>query len=69
MADVNNRGEVTRIHEILLGGGVTIIEGLTNLEQLTHDRVFFAALPLKLTGGDGCPVRAFAIDGAFEWKP
>jgi arylformamidase len=69
VADVSNRSEVTRIHEILLGGGVTIVEGLTNLDQLTQERVFFAALPLKLTGGDGSPVRAFAIDGAFEWKP
>lgn len=69
VADVNNRLEVTRIHEILLSGGVTIVEGLANLEQLGHERVFFAALPLKLTGGDGCPVRAFAIDGPFEWKP
>jgi arylformamidase len=69
VADVNNRSEVRRIHEILLGGGVTIVEGLTNLDQLTQERVFFAALPLKLTGGDGSPVRAFAIDGAFEWKP
>ncbi len=69
VADVNNLPEVTRIHEILLGGGVTIVEGLTNLDQLTHERVFFGALPLKLAGGDGCPVRAFAIDGAFEWKP
>jgi len=69
VADVNNRAEVTRIHEILLGGNVTIVEGLANLDQLTQERVFFAALPLKLMGGDGCPVRAFAIDGAFEWKP
>ena len=69
VADVNNRAEVTRIHKILLGGNVTIVEGLANLGQLTQERVFFAALPLKLMGGDGCPVRAFAIDGPFEWKP
>ena len=69
VADVNNRSKITLIHEILLRGGVTIVEGLTNLGQLTHERVFFGALPLKLTGGDGCPVRAFAFDGPFEWKP
>ena len=69
VADVNNRAEVTRIHEILLSGGVIIVEGLTNLDQLTNDRVFFAALPLKLAGADGSPVRAFAIDGAFAWNP
>ena len=62
VADVNNLAEVTLTHKILLGGGVTIVEGLTHLEQLTHERVYFFALPLKLAGGDGCPVRAFALD-------
>lgn len=63
VADVNNLPEVTRIHHILLGGGVTIVEGLAHLDQLTQARVCFAALPLKLAGGDGCPVRAFAVEG------
>jgi arylformamidase len=69
VADVNNLAEVTLIHRILLGGGVTIVEGLTHLDRLTSDRVFFAALPLRLAGGDGCPVRAFATDGPVpEWN-
>jgi len=63
VADVNNLPEVTRIHHLLLGGGVTIVEGLAFLDQLTQPRVLFAALPLKLAGGDGCPVRAFAVEG------
>jgi arylformamidase len=63
VADVNHLPEVTRIHHILLGGGVTIVEGLAFLDRLTQPRVFFAALPLKLSGGDGCPVRAFAVEG------
>lgn len=62
VADVNALPEVTRIHQVLLGGGVTIVEGLAFLDQLTQPRVFFAAIPLKLAGGDGCPVRAFAIE-------
>lgn len=62
VADVNNLPEVTTIHKILLNGGVTIVEGLTHLDQLTQPRVFFMALPLKLAGGDGCPVRALAFD-------
>ncbi len=69
IADVTNLPEVTLIHKILLGGGVTIVEGLTNLDQLKSDRVFFAALPLRLAGGDGCPVRAFAADGPMpDWN-
>lgn len=63
VADVNNLPEVTRLHRILLGGGVTIVEGLAFLDRLTQPRVLFAALPLKLAGGDGCPVRAFALEG------
>lgn len=63
VADVTNLPEVTLIHKILLGGGITIVEGLTNLENLSQDHVFFAALPLRLAGGDGCPVRAFAVEG------
>ena len=63
VADVNNKEELTRIHKILLGGGVTIVEGLAHLDALREPRVFFAALPLKIDGGDGCPCRAFALEG------
>jgi kynurenine formamidase len=69
IADVNDLPEVTRIHKVLLGGGVTIVEGLAFLDQLTQSRVFFHALPLKLAGGDGCPVRAFAYDTRPETWP
>ena len=61
VANVNDLEEVTLIHEILLGGGVTIVEGLTNLEKLPANQQFlFGAMPLKLLGGDGSPCRAFA---------
>ena len=62
VAAVQDLEEVTRIHRILLEGGVTIVEGLVNLEQLTAEKVFFAALPLPIEGGDGSPCRAFAIE-------
>ena len=65
VADVNNVEELTRVHRILLGGGVTIVEGLANLDQLREPKVWFAALPLKIEGGDGCPCRAFALEGAM----
>jgi len=63
VADVTNLEEVTRIHKILMGGGVTIVEGLCNLDKLIGPKIFFAALPLNIAGGDGCPCRAFAIEG------
>jgi len=66
IADVTNLPEVTFIHKILLGGGVNIVEGLTNLDALAPGKLFFAALPLKISGGDGCPCRAFAVEGDAE---
>ncbi len=62
VADVNNLEEVTRIHRLLLGGDVIIVEGLTNLEFLTQNKVTVIALPLKIKGGDGAPARVIAIE-------
>ena len=62
VADVNNLAEVTAVHRTLLGAGVVIVEGLTNLEALRQERVLFCAAPLKIAGGDGSPCRAFAIE-------
>jgi arylformamidase len=63
VAKVGDLAEVTRIHRILLEGGVTIVEGLANLDQLAQEKVYFAALPLPIHEGDGSPCRAFAIEG------
>lgn len=60
VADVCNAEELTHIHRILLSGGVTIVEGLVNLDQVPLDHCFFGALPLKIKEGDGAPCRAFA---------
>lgn len=62
VADVNNLEEVTKIHRILLGGGVTILEGLANLSNIKAQQIWVLAFPLKIEGGDGCPVRAVAIN-------
>lgn len=61
VADVNNLEEVTRIHQILLGSGIIIVEGLTNLESLSSKLVDFWAIPLKVSRGDGAPCRAFVL--------
>lgn len=61
VADVNNRRELTDVHQTLFRGGVVIVEGLANLDKIDADRCEFIALPLKIQGGDGCPVRAIAI--------
>lgn len=62
VADVNDMRELTDVHQTLFRGGVVIVEGLANLDQLTQTEVEFIALPLNITGGDGCPVRAIAVE-------
>lgn len=62
VADVNNMTELTDVHQTLFRGGVVIVEGLTNLDQVTQSEVEFIALPLNIVSGDGCPVRAIAIE-------
>jgi kynurenine formamidase len=47
-------------HTPLLGNGVYLIEGLTNLDRIRGERVQFAALPPLIPGLSGAPVRAVA---------
>ena len=65
-ADVNNKEELTAVHHALLGAEIVIVEGLANLDALQQEEVTFIALPLKLAGGDGSPVRASAIED-IDW--
>jgi kynurenine formamidase len=62
VADVNNRSELTEVHQILLRGNVTVVEGLAHLDQLRNDLVELIVLPLKVRDGDGSPARAIAIE-------
>lgn len=62
VADVNNMEELTAVHQTLFRGNVLIVEALAHLDQLTQDTVHFIGLPLKVTGGDGTPIRAIAIE-------
>lgn len=47
-------------HQRLLGAGVVIYENLTRLEFLVGRRFRFWGMPLRIGGGTGSPVRAFA---------
>jgi len=62
VADVNNIRELKKIHKLLLNAGITIVEGLSDLDQITSEKVKFIALPLKIENGDGAPCRAIAIE-------
>ena len=59
VASLQDREELSLIHRVLLAGEIVIVESLSNLRQLPST-VHFIALPLKIAGGDGSPVRAVA---------
>jgi arylformamidase len=44
-------------HQILLGAGIVILEGL-NLDEVSQGRYNLCSLPIKLIGSDGAPARA-----------
>ena len=48
-------------HASFFPAGITVIEYLTNLDQIGAPRCRFLALPLMIEGADGSPVRAVAF--------
>ena len=48
-------------HKILLGNAVVLLEYMVNLAALDQPVVQLVVAPLKIRGGDGAPVRAFAM--------
>ena len=51
------------MHRVILGAGLVIMEGLTNLGALPKRRVDFAAPFYKIAGTEGAPARFFATLG------
>lgn len=51
------------VHKALLSSGMVVLETVANLHEITSDRVYLAALPIKLAGLDGAPTRVVAIEG------
>jgi arylformamidase len=49
------------IHEVMLGAGMVIIEGL-NLSGVSAGKYTLCCLPLKLKGADGAPARAVLLE-------
>jgi len=66
VADVHNLEEVTRVHQTLLVGNVLPVEGLSNLHSIQQERITLIIMPLKITGGDGSPVRALAVESKVK---
>jgi arylformamidase len=48
-------------HDLFFPAGITVIEYLTNLDRIGVPRCRFLALPLRIEGADGSPVRAVAL--------
>ncbi|MBI1846446.1 MAG: cyclase family protein [Candidatus Rokubacteria bacterium] len=48
-------------HFLFFPAGITVIEYLTNLDAIGASRCRFLALPLRIEGADGSPVRAVAF--------
>lgn len=46
------------VHMRLLSKGIVVVEGLVNMDQIPGRDCWFCALPLKLLGSGGSPVRA-----------
>jgi kynurenine formamidase len=57
-----DKPEENTTHYVLLKEGVVAIEYLCNLHLITRNRVQFMALPLRIEGAEGSPVRAIAIE-------
>lgn len=60
VAALQDLQELTQVHRALLENDIVIVESLANL-RLLPPQVTFIALPLKIAGGDGSPVRAVAV--------
>lgn len=58
-----HRKKHVELHKDLLSNGIVLIESVANMDQLTQERVYIAALPLRLAGLDGSPIRMIAIEG------
>ena len=60
--DEDHPGTGFPCHHLLAGVGGVVVENLTNLRLVDFPRPFVCVLPLRLTGADGAPTRAVAID-------
>lgn len=56
-------------HIVLLGAGVPIVENACCFERIRARRPFFLAMPTKLEGGSGGPIRVAVADWRAEREP
>jgi kynurenine formamidase len=54
-----NPEHAVEVHQLLLGSGAVLLEGLARLDQLRPGAFWLHAAPLRIIGCDGAPVRAY----------
>lgn len=59
---VGGEGDTAEVHRILLSHGVAILENL-ELSEVEPGCYTLFALPLKIAGADGAPIRAVLVEG------
>ncbi len=60
--DESHPGDGFPCHQLIAERGGVVVENLTALEQIDFDEPFISVLPLRLSGADGAPTRAVAIE-------
>lgn len=58
---VKQKGAKDFQHKLLFKNGINIIEGV-DLKNIKEGKYFFIALPLKIKGADGSPIRVILIE-------
>jgi kynurenine formamidase len=66
VVEVSEPANPAMMHRQLLGNEIIIIESLARLKPLVGQRVWMHAVPLRLVGSDGSPVRAYASHCIFS---
>jgi kynurenine formamidase len=59
----NGQSKDFQSHRILCAAGLTMYENVANLDQLPENGAHIVALPMKIRGGSGAPLRIVAIIG------
>jgi kynurenine formamidase len=70
--DATHAGGDWPCHRLIAAAGGVVVENLTNLAAVDFADPFVSVLPLRLTGADGAPVRAVALQlepGAAPTRP
>ena len=56
-----NPEHAVEVHQLLLGAGTVLLEGLAGLDRLRPGSFWLSAAPLRILGSDGAPVRAYGV--------